>query len=93
MKGQTGFSAWDFVTVMTALTLTDGRWIIVASSINHPDLPEVKGKVRGKIYIDGYILTPDPETESWFYLTYVTKSDMGGLIPKFVKNLIVNSTP
>jgi len=86
----TGFSAWDFVTVMTALKLTDGRRVIVGSSIEHPSFPEVKKKVWGKIFIDGYVLSPDPETDSWFFLTYVTKIDMGGLVPNFVKKMIIN---
>ena len=33
LKGVTGFSARDFITVVTALKLSDGRRIIVGSSI------------------------------------------------------------
>ena len=42
--------------------------------------------------LDGYILTPDPDSDSRFYLTYVTKSDMGGSVPKFIKNIIMNDS-
>lgn len=92
LKGITGFSAWDFVTVMTAIKLTDGWWVLVGSSIEHPDYPVNKKKIRGKVFIDGYVLTPDPETDSWVHMTYLTKIDMGGMVPNFVKNIIMNGS-
>ena len=53
-------------------------------SIEHPELPRVKGCVRGVLKIVGYEFTPISEEET--KMIYIVCSDAKGLLPDFVKN-------
>ena len=60
----------------------------MASSCKYP-YPEVKDKVRGEIFVAGYIL--EKKEENLTKITYISDMDLKGSIPGFIKKQIAKS--
>lgn len=85
--GATFVSDRDFWTVSAGFQLLDDHFILIATSVVHPDCPEVRKVVRGDVYIGGFIITPDandPLNRS--YMHYINQVDPKGYIPKYLIN-------
>ena len=58
---------------------------IGTKACNYPH-PEVKGVVRGEIYMGGYIIDKIDETHT--RITYLSDVDLKGSIPTMIKNTL-----
>jgi len=77
-KGVMFVQSRDFLFVTHKETYPNGKVIVGASSVEHPDCPIVKTSTRGEIDIAGWIFDPQPGG-SW--VTYITQTDLKGSIP------------
>jgi hypothetical protein len=74
----------DFVTHRRwRADFSKGEWIICNHSVQHKDMPEIKGFVRGENILCGYIIT---RTENGCRLDYLAQSDLKGWIPSWLIN-------
>jgi hypothetical protein len=55
------------------------RWLYLNRSVDHPQLPEVKGVVRGISHVTGVEIAQD--ADGLVTITYVTNGDVRGMIP------------
>lgn len=88
-KGGTFVSDRDFCMISAGFEDTDGTYIIIATSVEHPDCPEVKKCVRADLTIGGWIIAPDaddPDSKCWAY--YITQTDPKGSVPKVFVNQV-----
>lgn len=74
----------DFVSV-SHIFRVDGKVYLGLKTCNYPH-PEVKGVVRGEIFIGGYIIEKIDENST--RVTYISDSDLKGSIPNMIKNKI-----
>lgn len=88
-KGMGPVSDRDFLLVEKIQWFNDKKKFIVASkSITLPyDLP--KGVVRGQCLIGGYIVEEVGEKKS--RVTYLSDSDIKGMIPDMIKKIIAQN--
>ena len=84
-KGIWPVSDRDFVNVGVKLRESDSKMYIGTKACNYP-YPEVKGVVRGEVYIGGYIIQKVDETQT--KVTYISDADLKGNIPGMVKNAL-----
>lgn len=84
-KGIWPVSNRDFVSVSATFKVSESKIYIGTKACNFPH-PEVKGVVRGKVFIGGYIIEKiDENTTS---ITYISDADLSGSIPGMVKNTL-----
>ena len=87
-KGKLLVSGRDFVNVSHKYTDSEGRIIISAYSVPHPDKPEQSGYVRGEVKKAGWIITPDKDDEDKCFVQYVTEIDFAGSLPTALVNSV-----
>jgi hypothetical protein len=75
----------DFVSVAVKFRESADKKYIGTKACNYPH-PEVKGVVRGEIYIGGYIISKVDETHT--KIVYISDADLKGMIPGMVKNTL-----
>jgi hypothetical protein len=85
-----GVSARDFVIINASKQLPDGTFVIVSSSIEHPQKKERSGYVRGHLHASGYFLKPKGDQCE---LTYIIRSDPKGWIPGWVISMANKQLP
>lgn len=73
--------------------LDDGRYIIVAKSIDHAKCPELPGFVRGELYFGGYILEPLPSNPYQTRAIFLGRVDLKGNIPSWIVKLASELAP
>lgn len=74
----------DFVYLSISRPLEDGSIISLGFSVESPLVPEVRGLVRGHIYLAGFILRRiGPDTTR---VTYIVHCDPRGSIPTMIIN-------
>ena len=91
-KGGTMISDRDFCMISGTIKQDDGSYVTIATSVEHPDCPEVKKCVRAECVIGGWIIIPDaedPEHKCMCY--YITQSDPKGSIPKMFVNKVAKN--
>ena len=76
----------DTLIVMAFRTEANGAILIAGSSIEHKDVPEVKGRVRAQVDIMGYLLEPVAGDANKCKFTYLGKMDPKGSVPGMVIN-------
>jgi len=75
----------DFVNVSANVREGDNKFYIATKSCNYPH-PEVKGVVRGEVFVGGYVIEKiDENTTS---VTYISDADLKGSIPGMIKNTL-----
>jgi hypothetical protein len=84
-KGIWPVSNRDFVNVSVHLKESDSKIYIGTKACNFPH-PEVKGVVRGEVFIGGYIMDKIDETHT--KVTYISDADLKGSIPNLIKNTL-----
>jgi len=89
-QGKLGVCARDLCLLRAWRRLEDGSVILVANSIDTPDVARVAGKVRAECHDCGYIITP---CEDGCMFSYVIQLDMKGYVPLFFSNLIQTQHP
>ena len=82
-KGIWPVSNRDFVSVGIIIKESDNKVYIGTKACNYPH-PEVKGVVRGEVYIGGYIIEKVDENHT--KVTYISDADLKGNIPQMVQN-------
>ncbi|CAI2380657.1 unnamed protein product [Moneuplotes crassus] len=87
-KGKLLVSGRDFVNVSVKYVDSEGRSIISAYSVPHPDKPEQDGYVRGDVKTAGWIITPDKDNEDKSHVVYVTEIDFAGSLPTALVNSV-----
>ena len=87
-KGKLLVSGRDFVNVSHKYVDSEGRNIISAYSVVHPDKPEQSGYVRGDVKKAGWIITPDKDDEDKSFVQYVTEIDFAGSLPTALVNSV-----
>jgi StAR-related lipid transfer protein 10 len=88
-KGGTMVSDRDFCMISGTFKEEDGKIVIIATSVEHPDCPEVKKVVRAECVIGGWIITPDSEDpEHKCSVYYVTQTNPKGMVPKMFVNKV-----
>ena len=87
-KGKLLVSGRDFVNASHKYVDAEGRIIICAYSVEHPDKPEQDGYVRGNIKKAGWIITPDKDNDDKCYCQYVTEIDFAGSLPTALVNSV-----
>lgn len=84
-KGIWPVSNRDFVNVAHIFRVSESKVYIGTKVCNFP-YPEVKGVVRGEVFIGGYIIQKiDDNTTS---ITYISDADLKGSIPGLIKNTL-----
>jgi len=84
-KGIWPVSNRDFINVAANHKESDNKFYIATKSCKYP-CPEVKGVVRGEVFVGGYIIEKiDENTTS---VTYISDADLKGAIPAMIKNTI-----
>lgn len=79
----------DFVSVGASRKEEGGSKIYIGTTSCKYPHPEVKGVVRGEIYIGGYILEKVDETHT--KVTYISDANLAGSIPGMVQNQLSQS--
>jgi hypothetical protein len=75
----------DFCNQRAWIATTSGEYIILNTSVEHPDQPPVKGFVRAFSFISGYFLRPHGDGTGCT-MTYVTQSNPRGWVPSSLMN-------
>lgn len=81
----------DFVMARSVRTNDDGTIVANHVSIEHPDVGENKGFVRGEIDVSGYFI--EPLSDSSCRVTYVVQLDPKGWVPTAAVNLVAVKQP
>lgn len=84
-KGIWPVSNRDFVSVGIKIRESETKMYIGTKACNYPH-PEVKGVVRGEIFIGGYIIEKIDENNT--KIIYISDADLKGSIPGMVKNTL-----
>ena len=79
-------SSRDFVMLNQMHKDPDGTIYVIAYSTTHSSMPVNKGVVRAELHIGGWILKPIGSNET--QVDYISKSDLGGSLPKALLNSI-----
>lgn len=88
-KGATLVSDRDFCMISATFKEDDGKYVIIATSVEHPDCPDVKKVVRADLIIGGWIITPDAtDPENKCYAYYITQTNPKGSVPKMFVNQV-----
>lgn len=93
IKTPFGITKRDWIQRRTHLLDYPSSGNIIAHfiSIDHPDVPPVKGVIRASTIVSGYIFRargPDSCT-----LTIISQNDIKGLIPKMIVNRVASKAP
>jgi len=73
--------------------MDDGTIYIPAFSVQRDDVPVKKDHVRIELDIGGWVLKPDPNNPNNSITTYLAYMDLGGRIPGYIMNMVVNKQP
>ncbi|KAJ3111206.1 hypothetical protein HDU96_005906 [Phlyctochytrium bullatum] len=84
-------SGRDFVVVYRIYRQPDGSVWFVQTSVDDDRHPEVKGRVRGKLFVAVWVLKP-AEAGGWD-VTYITHVDPAGTLPAALVRLVSAETP
>jgi len=93
IKTPIGITKRDWVQRRTHLRDYPGPGNIIAHfiSIDHPDVPPIKGVIRAATIVSGYIFrSTGPNTTD---LTIISQNDIKGLIPKMIVNRVASKAP
>lgn len=83
-KGRMMVQGRDFVVSSYKMVEEDGRIIIGASSVEHPDCPPTKKYVRGVVEVGAWILTPNKQGS---LVQYISQTDLKGKVPQSLVNM------
>eukprot|EP01130_Rhizamoeba_saxonica_P013155 TRINITY_DN557_c0_g1_i1.p1 TRINITY_DN557_c0_g1~~TRINITY_DN557_c0_g1_i1.p1 ORF type:complete len:199 (-),score=28.37 TRINITY_DN557_c0_g1_i1:101-697(-) len=92
LKFKGNWTVWprDF-SLSLAKRETENSTYCVAASVQHDDIPEVSGCVRGTILASGFRITP--LEEGGCRVTYIIQVDLGGWLPNAVANQVNTYQP
>eukprot|EP01121_Diplochlamys_sp_Union-15-3_P003148 TRINITY_DN12_c0_g1_i2.p1 TRINITY_DN12_c0_g1~~TRINITY_DN12_c0_g1_i2.p1 ORF type:complete len:309 (-),score=50.12 TRINITY_DN12_c0_g1_i2:18-944(-) len=65
---------------------SEGLWIVINNSVQHPNCPEYKGFIRGWSFRTGYLIKKLDEGVEFYYCT---RSDPKGWIPAWAVNWVM----
>jgi hypothetical protein len=85
--GVLGVSNRDFIFDRFVFEESPDRLVSVSS---HADKPEVRGYVRGRIWIASYIME---QVQNDLKITYISQFDMNGWVPQVIVNAAVMELP
>jgi len=89
-----GVTPRDFLQYRRVRLVEDGSIAIVLRSAEHPDCPENKNFIRAESYIGGYVLRQEFDAgEPVLKLFLMTCSDVKGLVPKWIINMVAPRKP
>jgi len=77
----------NFVNVTRHSHEADGRYLVLATSINHPGVVQDSGVVRGILYVGCWIIAPVEGNSNAASVTRIIQLDVKGSIPAFVINM------
>jgi len=80
------------VVIVVNEFVEDGRIYSLGKSVVDPKYPEVKGKVRANLKMNGWFLEPLPDRNAT-KATYITEIELGGWIPGNVLKLVSSQLP
>ncbi|KJE94292.1 hypothetical protein CAOG_004959 [Capsaspora owczarzaki ATCC 30864] len=86
-------AARDFCVVIFIKILTDGRCVLAARSVTHPNCPERKGFVRADAQVTGWVFRPIPGEPMASMVTYITQADLKGNIPAMLVSKVTTDQP
>lgn len=76
----------DFSLLSSWGCLEDGSAYLVSRSVEHPDVPEMRGFVRGIVMMCGFLMVPSPQ--GGCTLTMLVHTELGGNLPVAIVNKI-----
>jgi len=89
-----GVTTRDFLQYRRVFIQEDGSIAIVMRGADHPACPEEKNPIRVESYISGYVLRQGFENgEPVLNLFLLSCSDIKGLIPKWIINMVAPKKP
>jgi hypothetical protein len=70
---------------------TSGTMFLYATSIDDPLIPSVPGRVRGHLYLAGWVLRPHPTQTDTLIATYIVNLDVRGALPQTLIHALTQS--
>ncbi len=89
MKPHWAVTNRDFCNMRSWMEFTNGDYIIMNHSVEHPECPPRPGFVRARSILTGYYIKPMPSAGT--RLIFISHSDPKGIIPAFLVNNIIGS--
>ncbi|WP_257267192.1 START domain-containing protein [Endozoicomonas sp. ONNA2] len=77
----------DFCNMRSWMEFSNGDFIIMNRSVDHPDCPEREGFVRARSILTGYYLTPTPSGGA--KLIFISHTDPKGSLPAWLINSFI----
>jgi START domain len=87
-KAAMGTSARDFVSITQFRAMSDGTVVLIATSVEHPDIGATPNVVRGKLNVGGWLLQPIDGGKAT-KCCYLFAIDIGGSVPAMIVNAAV----
>ncbi|KAJ3379026.1 hypothetical protein HDU84_007078 [Entophlyctis sp. JEL0112] len=84
-------SGRDFCLTFRSVKESESKAYLIFASAEDARVPEVKGRVRAKVYLVGWVIDKNPDADGWL-LTYFSHVDPVGL-PQALLSLIASETP
>jgi hypothetical protein len=87
-KAAMGTSAREFVSVAQFKAFPDGSVVLIATSVEHPDIGSTPNVVRGKLDVGGWLLQPLDGGKAT-KCCYLFAIDIGGSVPAMIVSAAV----
>ena len=84
-----GVTPRDFLQYRRTIVKTDSITLLMRSA-EHPAKPSVSGCIRAETYISGYVIRQSPSGCDLFLMS---QTDIKGLIPKWIVNMMAAKAP